>query len=445
MKLRRKISLFFSILTSCIIAVILLIVYIVETRYINTIYYDYLFEKAFITAEKFLEEDEVSAHDYSVILQKYAETMPETREYVLNIDSIGSSYDTISYFLSSQQIKSIVDEGVMHGKKESSFFTAIYYPDNEGNFIILVTAENSYGNSIQKMLRSVLLITMFLSFLLLFLFGEIYADRIFKPIKDVISQIRNIRSTSLNRKIEYKRKDELGELTHTLNTMLEELDIAFNAQKSFISNASHELNNPLTAILGECDITLSKTRSAEEYKTAIERISTETERLEKLIHELFVLAKSDLEILNHYSEKTDLTELVRNICEEFNAKFYPQRIRFESTGEIRIATNPELLRIAIRNIVDNACKYSGNKPVEIRLKLIPGNILLTVKDSGIGIPEEEIRQIFNSFYRAGNTRGYPGQGIGLALSQKIIRSHQGEIHIKSELGNYTEVIINFPV
>lgn len=269
--------------------------------------------------------------------------------------------------------------------------SALYYPDNEGNFIVLVLSGNQYGMDIQRRIGWLLLALILVSSLLVYLVGRLYAIR-----------------------------------------MVDRIDAAYQSEKAFISNASHELNNPLTAIQGECEISLLKERSPEEYQGALRRIATENKRVIQLIKHLLFLSRGDKEILKTALETVFLADFLMQFTSA-HVSLYPDNFSY------MINANPYLLKIAIKNLLSNACKYSGDKPVDIRLR---GSVL-TIEDRGIGIPPEELKRISQPFYRASNTREYAGHGIGLSLSLRILRTYGAKIEITSELGVGTKVAIDF--
>lgn len=186
--------------------------------------------------------------------------------------------------------------------------------------------------------------------------------------------------------------------------MVDRIDAAYRSEKSFVSNASHELNNPLTAIQGECEISLMKERTPAEYQEALRRIASETKRIIQLMKHLLFLSHGDREILKNAVEPIFLAEFLMQWATG-RISFSPDNFAFI------VRANPNLLKIAIGNILSNACKYSGEKPVEMRLR----SNRLEIIDAGIGIPQEEAERIFQPFYRASNTREYSGHGIGLSL------------------------------
>ena len=391
MKTGNKIALFYSAITIGVIAVVTLVFYWVSTSYISRLYYSYLTEKAYATAQKHWEKDETDDESYARIQQRYEETLPVATEILLNADSL-ETRQVLSRYLDATQVRSLYQEDIVHFKHDTQMGAALYYPDNEGNFIVIVLSGNQYGMDIQHRIGWLLLGMLVISAVLVYFVGRLYATR-----------------------------------------MVDRIDAAYQSEKSFISNASHELNNPLTAIQGECEISLLKERTPAEYQAALGRIASETKRIILLMKNLLFLSHGDKEILKNARETVLLAD--------FLMQFVGNRVRFTTDHfAFAIEANPHLLKIAIGNILNNACKYSGEAPVEMQLK---GSVL-TITDMGIGIPEEEITRVYQPFYRASNTREFAGHGIGLSLSMRILRSYGAEITITSEVGKGTTVEIEFP-
>ena len=391
MKTGNKIAHFYSAITIGVIAVVTLVFYWVSTSYISRLYYSYLTEKAYATAQKHWEKDELDEEDYARIQQHYEETLPVAAEILLNADSITEAHSVLSRYLTDEKIASLYAGNVVRFHEGKELGAAVYYPDNEGNFIVLVVSSNQYGGDIQHRIGWLLLGLILVSSVLIYFVGRLYATR-----------------------------------------MVDRIDAAYQSEKAFISNASHELNNPLTAIQGECEISLLKERSPEEYQAALRRIATETSRIIQLIKHLLFLSHGDKEIQKSAMETIFLAD--------FLMQFSSARISFSPDNfSYMIRANPYLLKIAIKNILSNACKYSDDKPVEMRLR---GSIL-TISDRGIGIPPEELKRIFQPFYRASNTREYAGHGVGLSLSLRILSTYGAKVNIISDLGVGTSVEIDF--
>lgn len=392
MKTGNKIALFYTAITIGIISVVTVVFYFVATDYISRLYYSYLTEKAYATAQKHWEKDELDEEDYARIQQHYEETLPVAAEILLNADSITEAHSVLSRYLTDEKIASLYAGNVVRFHEGKELGAAVYYPDNEGNFIGTGCVE-------QPVRR-----------------GYPAPDRL-AVAGDAGDQCR----------------PGLFRRPFVCDRMVDRIDAAYQSEKSFISNASHELNNPLTAIQGECEISLLKERTSAEYQAALGRIASETKRIILLMKNLLFLSHGDKEILKNARETVLLAD--------FLMQFVGNRVRFTTDHfAFAIEANPHLLKIATGNILNNACKYSGEAPVEMQLK---GSVL-TITDMGIGIPEEEIARVYQPFYRASNTREFAGHGIGLSLSMRILRSYGAEITITSEVGKGTTVEIEFP-
>nr|WP_129733639.1 ATP-binding protein [Parabacteroides goldsteinii] len=391
MKTGNKIAFFYTAITVGVIAFVTIVFYFIATNYISRLYYSYLTEKAYATAEKHWEKDEVDEESYARIQKRYEETLPVATEILLNADSIAESHTALSQYMTEKEIARLYSGEVITFHEKEKMGAALYYPDNEGNFIVLVISNNQYGGDIQQRIGWLLLALIVISAILIYFVGKLYATR-----------------------------------------MVDRIDAAYQSEKAFISNASHELNNPLTAIQGECEISLLKERTPAEYQAALQRIASETKRIIQLMKHLLFLSHGDKEILKNATENIMLAD--------FLMQFVGNRIRFTTdTFAYCLEANPHLLKIAIGNILNNACKYSGEKPVEMRLK---GSVL-TIEDSGIGIPSEEMKRIYQPFYRASNTREFAGHGIGLSLSLRILNSYGAQVDIHSEVNKGTNVVIDF--
>lgn len=443
MKVGSKIALFYTLASVLTTVIIIAVFYIFSTQYINKLYASYLREKAYLTAQKHWEKDEVDEQSYQIIQRKYDELLPEAHEILLNMDSLSEVRDTLNKYLTQQQQALLIageDSIPFSFKYKDQLGAALYYPDNEGNFIVLVMSRNAYGTEIQEHLLLLSIFLVLFSSILIYFIGKIYSGRILVPLQHILKELKKIRANSLNRRLKKTgNNDELEEIIVTLNSMLDRLDSAFKAEKSFVSHASHELNNPITAIQGECEISLFKERSTGEYVEALQRISSESKRLSNLIRHLLFLSRQDEELLKNNMEETSLQDMLTDLTTGND------RIRFhiqEPGTQATVQANPYLLKIALKNIIDNACKYS-EKEVDITLSRTNQQTVVEIEDRGIGIPQEEIEHIFQSFYRGSNTHDYAGQGIGLSLTMKIISAYNGKLEISSEIEKGTKVRVIF--
>lgn len=191
---------------------------------------------------------------------------------------------------------------------------------------------------------------------------------------------------------------------------IDTLHEAYQRERQFIHHASHELNNPLTAIQGECEIALLKKRDAADYEESLNRIEEESQRMSQTIKQLLYLSmamnESDGESREIIKWKDFLGQFVDNERVELHVS--------PGCADCCITANPYLLKMAVGNIVRNALKYSADK-IDITLH----EKSVVVKDKGIGIPKSAIPYISQPFYRAANTRSFQGNGIGMSLAVNI--------------------------
>ena len=436
MKIGSKIALFYTLISVLTTVIIIAVLYIFSTQYINKLYASYLREKAYLTAQKHWEKDEVDEQSYQIIQRKYDELLPEAHEILLNMDSLSEVRDTLNKYLTQHQQALLLagqDSIPFSFKYKDQLGAALYYPDNEGNFIVLVMSRNAYGTEIKEHLLLLSIFLILASSVLIFFIGKIYSGRILVPLQHILKELKRIRANSLNRRLKTTgNNDELEDMIKTLNSLLK-------AEKSFVSHASHELNNPITAIQGECEISLLKESSTGEYIESLQRISSESKRLSSLIRHLLFLSRQEEELLKNNIEEIILADILK----ELTASDERIHLHLEETDpQMTVKANPYLLKIALKNIIDNACKYS-DKEVNVTLYREQQQVILDIEDRGIGIPQEEIEHIFQSFYRGSNTHDYAGQGIGLSLTLKIVSAYNARLEISSEIEKGTKVRVIF--
>lgn len=452
MKIGRKITLFYTVITTSVIMFFGVFSYLFATRYIDRLFYKYLSDKALLTAQLQWERDEIDEQSYERVGLQYERTLPQASELLFDADCVTETRRELNRYLTVSQIDRLYRGQQIEFSYQGQQGVAVFYPDNEGNFVVLILSNNMYGDLIRRSLFIGMVVLLILGVVLTFFVGRVYARLILMPLKQIVKEIRHIRGNNL--RIRLKRetdRDELDDLAQTVNDLLDRIDSNLNSEKSFIRNASHELNNPLTAIQGECEISLMKERTSVEYIEALQRIAMESKRVSQLIKNLLFLSRDDDELLRGGNEAVPLIGFLTRLCKEQNAIWGTDRVRFEPDtatlvgAYLTLDANPSLLRIALLNIIDNSCKYSGNCPVDIRLSGDETQTVIEIEDTGIGIPKGEIERIFQSFYRGSNAREYSGHGIGLGLSLKILNGYGATVDIQSEEGRYTRVIITFAV
>jgi signal transduction histidine kinase len=253
--------------------------------------------------------------------------------------------------------------------------------------------------------------------------------RLFKPLKELSSAVEQIGDGNYDVKVPVSRKDELGELAESINEMTGKISSSIKAKEQLLIDVSHELRSPLTRI-----------KLGLEVGSAKEKIEEDINEMERMVTGLLESYRSDSAFTNLKLAKVNIVELLEDTISEYDLV---ERLKLiKPSNEIYVNADFEKLQIVFRNLIDNALKYS-NDSVEIEAREQSGNARIIFKDRGSGISEEDLKNIFEPFYRAdpSRSRRTGGFGLGLSICKKIIDAHNGEILINSRINEGTEVIL----
>jgi len=275
--------------------------------------------------------------------------------------------------------------------------------------------------------------------------------RALAPVDRIIEEARSITLQNISRRLPVPpTKDELQRLAHTLNDMMERLDLAFQRIVQFTADASHELRAPIALIRGTAEIALIERRDVKTYRAALSDILAEAERTTKLIEDLLALARADAGSSHPTLVPIDLTEQLRTACQQGAMLAGAKRIRFSQS--IPEAGAPALgdadtVRRLFLTLIDNAVKYTpSGGMVEVELAVRPIQTEVMVRDSGIGMADEDLDRIFERFYRADKARQRDsgGVGLGLSIARWIADAHFAQIQVESKLNSGSTFRVLFP-
>jgi heavy metal sensor kinase len=275
--------------------------------------------------------------------------------------------------------------------------------------------------------------------------------RALAPVDRIIEEARSITLQNISRRLPVPpTKDELQRLAHTLNDMMERLELAFQRIVQFTADASHELRAPIALIRGTAEVALLEPRDVKSYRAALSDILTEAERTTRLIENLLALARADAGSSQPALVAIDLTEQLRTVCRQGALLAGTKRIRFSE--RIPQAGAPALgdadtVRRLFFTLIDNAVKYTPpGGLVEVELAVGPSQTEVTVRDSGIGMADEDLDRIFERFYRADKARQRDsgGVGLGLSIARWIADAHSAEIQVESKLNSGSTFRVLFP-
>lgn len=361
----------------------------------------------------------------------YAYDHPGAPRMALNVSLINSTRDE-KYFADGRR-----DGVILYFKEEKPFLVAVEAYDEDGWLML-------------GQLKKILFISLLVGVLLTLLVGYAFSAQLVKPIVDIIHEVNDISSQNLSHRLQTgPNTDELKRLADTFNNLLNRLEDSFNTQRRFISNASHELSTPLTSISSQLQVTLQKERTTEEYAQVLQSIQEDVQQMGQLTRSLLEIAKTGTEGAIELGEvRIDEVLLkvvgdVKKINHEYDIVLNFGNMPDEERGCL-VFGNADLLNIALKNIVENGCKFSPDKRSIVDLHFQDKDIVIKVMNKGDVIAEEEIQQIFQPFFRASTASEVKGFGLGLALAKRIVRLHKGNIEVQSDLQQGTAFTITLP-
>ena len=278
--------------------------------------------------------------------------------------------------------------------------------------------------------------------------GWWFVSRALRPIENISAAAVKISAGDLSQRINVaEAESELGQLAAVLNSTFARLDAAFAQQKQFASDAAHELRTPVSVMLTQAQTALNRERTAPEYRETIEACQRAAQRMRRLIESLLALARLDagqevLKRLQFDFSKTisDCVEMVKPMAGERGVEIFTELSPLEITGD------SERLAQVVTNLLTNAIQYNlPDGEVRVKLESQNGLAVLTVSDTGAGIPTEDLPRVFERFYRADKSRSTGGNGLGLAIAKAIVEAHGGTIEVASEENAGTTFTVRLPV
>jgi heavy metal sensor kinase len=308
---------------------------------------------------------------------------------------------------------------------------------------------------IMDTLRGTALLLLFtLSFVLFvsMILGYALTAQALAPVRNISQAASKMGIDDLSIRLTLPRADdELKELSKTFNAMLDRLEDAVNRLRRFTADVSHELRTPLAVIRGESEFAIKKERDGEAYRRALTTISKESVHMSGIVEDLLFLAKAESRALTQNWMKVNASEFLDELHESVSNIYKLREVSLikevDFPGGSFICSKGHL-SLALKNILLNAAKHSPSQSqVVISLVQQKQHLLFSIKDTGEGIAAEDLPYIFDPFFRADSARNRAagGVGIGLCLTQALIKLHQGEIIVSSELGKGTSFTAKIPL
>lgn len=426
------------------------IIYVSLTNHMYLDFHQALEKRARVVADTKFDGNRFSIDDLKLF--DLTEKIRNPKDYIYEKVSDDDKYlewaDELG--VSPKFFKELGSKGVAFYRDGNNLYSGIIHTKEGQQYYVISSADNHFQGKLISFLEKKLLTVIAISALIAIILSLYVTKFLFRPIKNITRKVQQIRTENLHLRLdEEKNNEEMNHLIRTFNDMLDRIETSFETQNNFISNASHELRTPLTGIIGTADVCLSKTRTPEEYIETLTIILEEANKLDKKTKVLLSLAQTGFNGKIQKFERLRIDQLLWDVKETIEKLNQKNKIHFdtsllpENSMKLKVVGNEQLLLLAFTNIINNACKYSDHRVVNLSIGSSNNNVFIIVKDTGIGIPKEEIGFIYDLFYRASNTNNYEGYGIGLPLTRNIIKMHKGELYVRSfeNVGTTVQVIL----
>ncbi len=414
---------------------VLCTVYFTFMKFLEADFFERLTDRTMVTAKLYLEADEISRDVLNTVRHKYLQKLNSEVIRIYDENNNATFIGDTAQYWTPATIDQVRRKGRLKYTDGQRQVVGIYYKDNQGNFVILASANDQGShNRLDKLLKIMIFIFILISLLVLLL-SRWVAQKMLKPLQKFMIEVKQASAHNMEFRVEEKKnKDEINLIAQSFNHLMEELEQAFILQKTFVANASHELRTPVTRIMMNAELALSKERDQIAYQKVIASMLDDAEKMEHTITGLVALAKMDLDLINSQLAPIKLDDLLSKIQTEWKAqKNLDLNISYQNPidPEPELLANATLLQIALDNIISNAFKFSNNQQVNVLIETINDQLFIHITDNGSGILPDDQTAIFKPFYTRAKQQGQHGEGMGLYMAKKIIDLLKGEITLSS--------------
>jgi heavy metal sensor kinase len=279
------------------------------------------------------------------------------------------------------------------------------------------------------------------------------AGRATHPLQGILSTAARLRPSHMEERLPIRDTgDQLDQLSITINHFLDQIADYLDRNREFVANAAHELRSPLAAIQSAADVALNAPRSPQEYQDLLCEIVDECSRLGTLVNQLLLLAEHDTDEHRSVYEEVRLDRIVANSLEMFRGAAEERGLVLltNTNGEVVVVGDAGRLRQVVNNLIDNSLKFTpsgGRISVALERDMEHSQAVLSVSDSGVGIPPEDLPHVFERFYRGDKSRRREicGNGLGLSICQSIVAGHGGAIRVESTPGAGATFEVRLPL
>ncbi|MFC5407707.1 ATP-binding protein [Larkinella bovis] len=452
MSLHNRLTLLSTAIVSVLLAIFCLFLYLIAQQYRKHEFLNRLRAEALTAGHLLVGQDRIGPDLYKLIDKNQLTVLPDEEIIIYDaknrlIYESGTDYLTVTPSILAR----VRELETTHWREGDREIVGIRFAEQTAPYLIFASAIDSRGVRTIQDLAKLLGGGWFLMTGIMLVAGRYFMGRILQPISRINQRIDEITASNLSLRLpEGKSGDELTQLAQRFNRMLNRLEEAFRLQRSFVSHASHELRTPLTAITGQLQVSLLADDEPEELRATLRSVLDDVRGLNRMANGLLALANASMDSSAVPMGPVQIKALVEQVRHEV------QRLQPGCTVELRVESQNEsdddwqltgsepLLRTAFFNLMDNGCKFSSNHTVTVSLSATGKSFQLTVHNTGSVIPSDQLTAIFIPFQRGRNASGLPGFGIGLPLTERIVKLHQGQIEVHSSAEAGTTFVITLP-
>ncbi len=317
--------------------------------------------------------------------------------------------------------------------------------------VVFLSSDTVSTGELLKMLFGIYTFAAIIPLLFMFFAEYNLTYRLGKPLKYMSDAARSIAKGDFSKRIPVMSNDEIGELSVLFNKMTDSLARNESTHRSFVANVSHELKTPMTTISGFIDGIVDGTIKEDKREYYLEIISFEVKRLSRLVETMLTISKLESDSHNLKTTSFDFSKIVLNVAISLEKKIEDKNLEivgFDNISQVEMTGDVDMIHSLVYNLIDNAVKYTeDNGVISFSINQINNMLEFRVKNTGKGIPKEDLPNIFDRFYKVDKSRSYNKEslGLGLYICKTIATIHGGTISANSKTEEYTEFVVNLPI
>lgn len=449
MNLKNKISLIVSLLFTLIFGLSAIVIYLLFDDFRTDEFEARLKEKAVSTIKLLVEVEQVDNQLLKIIDQNNINKLYNEKTLIFDADFklIYSSIDDTEINWSMDDLEFLKQHKTFFRKNKDQEIYGFFYDTNEEDFYALVSANDEFGKRKLEFLSYILIVTYILFTIICWFVTSYLVKKLLQPIDVFHFKLAGINEHNLDTRLIVKeRKDEIDLLANEFNRMLERIDVSYQKQKEFTSNASHELRTPIARVTAQLQNKIIAEKERKEDHVFYNGLLNDINQISELISSLLILSKLD-NTLQLERDWCRIDELILDAATQLS-KLYPDfKLDFEllEVESLEILGNKSLLTIAFTNLLKNGYLYSESKMVRVQMSSSNQELKIVVINDGAVITEEESPKLFQPFMRGKNAKNSKGLGLGLRIVQRILTHHHASIEYVVSMNeqNVFTVLVHF--